>query len=230
MPEKKKVSRKKLLKEPDEFISTTAKVIGFLKEHRRKLALYGVVALVIAAAAVGVQTYFRWQEEKAQAIQQQALLLYQQAAGRSQEAGAEKEFREALKKFQEALAAYHRGITAQISRIYLGHCHYALKEYDPAIQAYAQAVSGPLRAMALEGLGYAHEAKGDTRKALEYFEQNLTAKSSPYQLADLLNVGRCYERLGQKGKALEAYQKALARSPKSQLADFVQMKIGELKG
>ena len=58
----KKVSRKKLLKEPDEFISTTAKVLQFLRENRQKVTLYAVVAVVVAAVGSGGYAYLRWQQ------------------------------------------------------------------------------------------------------------------------------------------------------------------------
>ena len=57
----KKVTRKKLLKEPDEFITTTGKIIQFLREQRRQLIIYGMIVLCLAVAGAGGYYYFRWQ-------------------------------------------------------------------------------------------------------------------------------------------------------------------------
>jgi len=228
---RKKVSRKKLLKEPDEFISTTGKVMQFLRERRRQMAIYGTVALAVVASAFAGYSYLRWQEGKAQAIQQRAWQFYQEASrGGSNPEGEKENYQKALENFREALSVYGWGHTAQVSRIYMAHCHYALKEYDQALASYSQCLDGPFRRMAFNGMGYSYEAKGEFAKALENYQENAQEDGNPYQEEGMLGIARCYEALNQKQKALEAYQKALARNPKSRLADFIQWKIGELKG
>jgi tetratricopeptide (TPR) repeat protein len=226
----KKVSRKKLLKEPDEFISITAKIIQYLRGHRRQLSLYGIAVLVVAAGGAGGYYYFRAQEAKAQRVQDQAFQVYQEALSKETNAEAAKDYRKALEKFKEGLSVYGRGNIAQFSQIYIGNSHYALKEYDQAIAAYSRCLEGPFRSMALDGLGYSYEAKGDYTQALEYFRKNMEGGSNPYQEEDTLAVARCYEELKQNQKALEVYQKALARNPQSRMAGFMQWKVGELKG
>lgn len=227
----KKISRKKLLKEPDEFISTTGKIIQYLRHHRRQVTLYGLISLAVIAAGLGGYTYLLWQEGKAQAVQQQAFELYQEAFVKAANPEEEKEsYRKALEKLREALAVYGRGNVSQVSQVYIGHCQYALKEYDQAIAAYSLCLDGPFRAMALDGLGHCYEAKGDWAKALENFKKNMEGLRSPYQAEAVLGAARCYEALNQKEKALEVYKKALANNPKSWMAEFIQRKVSELKG
>jgi tetratricopeptide (TPR) repeat protein len=227
----KKISRKKLLKEPDEFISTTAKVMQFLREHSRKVTQYAVVAIVVVAAGSGGYAYLRWQQGKAQVIQQQAFKLYQETSNKAANPEGDKEnFKKALEKFQEALAVYSWGNVGQVSRIYIGHCFYGMKEYDQAMQAYSQCLEGPFQSLALNGLGYCYEAKGDFAKAAENYQKVAEGDGNPYQEESMLDLARCYEALKQKEKALEVYQKAFAKYPKSRRAEFIQWKIGELKG
>jgi tetratricopeptide (TPR) repeat protein len=135
----------------------------------------------------------------------------------------------ALEKFQEALAVYSWGNVGQVSRIYIGHCFYGMKEYDQAIQAYSRCLEGPFQSLALNGLGYCYEATGDYAKAAENYQKVAEANGNPYQEESMLDLARCYEALKQKEKAQEVYQKALAQYPKSRRADFIQWKIGELK-
>ncbi len=226
----KKVSRKKLLNEPDEFISTTGKVIQFLRENERKLTIYGIIVLVIVAAAAGGYKYLGWQEGKAQAAQQEGLQFYEEAFRKGDNPQGEKEmYGKALAKFEESLKIYHWGRVAQISQVYIGHTFYALKDYDKAASSYSQCLDGPFASSALDGMGYIYEAKGDFNKALEYYLKNMNEKS-PYQEEAALGAARCYEALNQKPKALEVYQKTLEKNPKSRMADFMQWKIGDLKG
>jgi tetratricopeptide (TPR) repeat protein len=227
----KKITRKQLLKEPDEFITTTGRVVRFLQENRRPVTLYGIILLAALAAGFLAYSYFRWEEGKALTIQQQALQLYQEAYAGAENPDKQKEsFQKAKEKFQEAYKVYGRGAVGQISQIYIGNCHYALKEYDAAILAYSLSLEGALRSVAFQSLGYTYEAKGEFAKALENFQKNAEGEAGAYQEEGLLGVARCYESLNQKPKALETYQKALAKNPKSKMAEFMQWKVSELKG
>jgi tetratricopeptide (TPR) repeat protein len=229
----KKVSRKKLLKEPDEFISTTAKAVQFFRTRQRQIVWFAVIFLVVALAGTGVFYYFRWQEEKALVLQDEALQIYQEAYRSGQEnSGTEKkeEIKKALDKFRQAHALYGWGRTGQVSELYIGHCLFALKEYDQAQAAYSRCLEGPFRPIALNGLAYAFEAKGDYGKALENFQKDLNDRGNPFQLESMLGAARCYEALKDKPKALEMYQKALAQYPISTMAEFIRWKVSELKG
>ncbi len=229
----KKVSRKKLLNEPDEFITTTGKVIQFFKTHQRQVSLATTIALVVVAAAAGGVYYLRWQEGKALTVQDQALQMYQEAYRASMEnpAGAKKEdYQKALDKFKESLGVYSRVRTGQVSDIFIGHCYYAMKDYDQALAAYTKCLDGPFRNLALNGLAYIYEAKGDYQKALENYTKNMEDRNQPYQVEAMLGAARCYEALKQQPKALEIYEKALAQAPKSTMAEFIRWKVSELKG
>ena len=229
----KKVSRKKLLKEPDEFISTTGKVIQYVKGHQRQVMRVVIVVLLIIVAGAGAFTYLRWQEGKALAVQLEGLRIYQDAYQSSLEnpaAEKKEEYKKALDKFKESVAIYGWGKMAQMTQIFIGNSHTALKEYDQAQAAYSQSLDGPFRPMALHGLAYLFEAKGDCSKALEYYQKNMEDSTNPYRLESLLGSARCYEILKQVPKALEVYEKALSQASKTALADFIRWKISELKG
>ncbi len=192
----KKISRKKLLKEPDEFISTTAKTIQFFQTYQRQILRSAIVVLIVAAAVAGGFYYLRWQEGKALAIQDEALKLYQEAYRSSLENPAtekKEDFKNALDKFQKALSVYKWGRTAQISELYLGNCYFGLKDYDQAQAAYSRCLEGPFRPLALNGLAYAFEAKGDYQQALESFQKGMDDRDNPFQLESMLGAARCYE-------------------------------------
>jgi tetratricopeptide (TPR) repeat protein len=226
----KKVSRKKLLKEPDKVISTTGEVIQYLRDHQKQFQLWVIILLVVLAAAGGLYAYCSWQGGKALAIQNQAIEFYQEAANKGEKAETAESYKKALEKFKEADSVYNWGKTGRMTQVYIAFCHFAMNEYDQAISAYNLALEGPFRPIALNGLAYCYEKKGDATKALEEFSKNVEDRSSPFQEEGLLGAARCYETLGQKPKALEMYQKALDRNPKSKMADFIRKKIGDLKG
>ena len=229
----KKISRKKLLKEPDEFISTTAKTIRFFKENQARITRYAVIVLIIVVAGAGAFYYLRWQEDKALAFQGDGLRLYQEAYRSSTEnpaADKKEDFKKSLDKFQEALSAYKWGRTSQLSELYIGNCYYVMKEFPQAQAAYSRCLEGPFRPLALNGMAYSYEAQGDYAKALDNFLKSTEDKSNPFQMESMLGAARCYEALKQNPKALEIYQKALEQFPQSGMAEFIRWKIGELKG
>lgn len=227
----KKIPRKKLLKEPDEFISTTGRIWQFLRRHRRQVTVYSLIGFIILLAASLSYYLLLWQEGKAQAIQQQARQIYAEAfLSASAPEKQNENYNKALEKFQEALSFYTRAKISQLSHLYIGHCHYALKDYGQAIAAYTRCLEGPYRALALEGIAHSFEAQGDFAQALEHFQKNVAEEGNPYLLGALLGVARCYETLQQKQKAIEFYEKALTKNPAERLAEFIQRKINELKG
>lgn len=226
----KKVPRKKLLKEPDEFISTTGRILQFLRTHRRPVTIYALIGLVGLIAASAGYYFLLWQEGKAQALQQKGQKLYWEAFFSSSPEKEKENYQKALEQFQKALSFYTRAKTSQISYLYMGHCHFALKDYPQAIASYTRCLSGAYQAMALEGIAHSFEAQGDFPQALENFQKIMNEENHPYLMEAILGVARCYEALQEKAKALEHYEKALAKNPQKGLAEFIRRKISELKG
>ena len=67
----KKVTRKELLKEPDEFISTSAKVVDIIRENQRSVDDWVVVFLICVLAAAGLYGRNQYRTiEKPRAFQQ----------------------------------------------------------------------------------------------------------------------------------------------------------------
>jgi len=63
---KKKVTRKELLKSPDEFLTFSARAVIFINEHSRQFAYLGVAVVAIALIYLGIHTYLRHINKKGQ--------------------------------------------------------------------------------------------------------------------------------------------------------------------
>ena len=61
-----KISRKELLKTEDEFITFSSKMIILAKEHQRELKLIGVGLFCLVLIYLGINTYIRYINNKAQ--------------------------------------------------------------------------------------------------------------------------------------------------------------------
>jgi tetratricopeptide (TPR) repeat protein len=116
-----------------------------------------------------------------------------------------------------------------LGAVYLkvGDIDNSIKFYDEFI---AKSGGNELKALAYNGLGYCHEAKGDFAGAYKYFEE--AAKSpegTAFRGTAYLNAGRAAEQLKDRQKALESYRKALESKNDSITEMFLKRKISELE-
>ena len=72
----KKVTRKELLKEPDEFLTLTGKSILYFKQNPRQVTLAAVILVVCGAVAFGFYSYNTYQEKQSHEMFQKTLVEY----------------------------------------------------------------------------------------------------------------------------------------------------------
>ena len=74
MAKKRKKTRKELLKEPDEFLTLTGRVIEFAVDHKNQL-IYGLgIVLALAIILSGIRFFSIRAENKAAAMLNQSLM------------------------------------------------------------------------------------------------------------------------------------------------------------
>lgn len=219
-----KMTRKEL-KAPDAFQKKGSEVGAWLLERRKAVVIAVVVALFGSGSVVlGGWISNRGQEQAAKELGAALAVLGRavDASGTAPEPGAEAPFKtemekdeavvKALSEFRSKHADSRAAKTASLplaqAELRLGRADEALRSFEEYL---ATAPAGdPLRATALEGKGYALEAKGDLEKAVAAFEQ-LSREST----AEFLNGMGLYHRarlLIQQGKKEEA-AKQLAEIP-----------------
>jgi tetratricopeptide (TPR) repeat protein len=181
-----KIDRKQL-KQPDAF-QRAGMEAGSWVEGKEKLILGAVVAVVLLGAAIAVASSLRQRsDERAQQALGAALRPVTRPVqpGEAQPDpmtgqapfGSQQEKDEAIVASLQRFRAEHgRGKAAATAALTMAQSLYRLGRHDEALAAYDDHLSmadkdDPLRAVALEGKGYAHEAKGDLDQALQSFEQ-----------------------------------------------------------
>lgn len=224
---KKRVTRKQLLKEPDEFITTTGKLIGWAREHTKQLMVGGglFVGLLILVASYG---YYQKNQSDA------AILLYSQAMAKYQNAGGEKEPATALAAAQsdlERLTSDYGGQPAgKLGRIMYANLSLAAEARDKAVAIYTSALKDfgsdiSLANFICNGLGAAYSQKGDFPAAIENYEKIVSSTSSVLKDAALFHLGRLYEDMGQSDKGQDAYRQLSTDFPDSMFAEIAKDKI-----
>ena len=234
MPRKIKVVKQKAT-EPDEFISTSSRVLDYIKNNYVAIGSAVAVILVVVIIIFGLGYYSREREKEALDLFAQAKQMYQQStSAQTNQQPPTPLYSQALEKFKEVVENYSHATSATTSLLYMGDCYYHLKDYDKAIDHYMRFLNTSdkdnyLRQFAFEGLGYCYEEKGDHEKALDYFKQSLNEGNCAIQNLLYLNIARCYEALKDNTSALEYYKKAGGDESNSPFFTLAQDKVAAQK-
>ncbi len=225
MAGKKKVTRKQLLKEPDEFLTLSSRLLQFSLTYKYHLlaALGGIIVVVLVVSGIGY--YAQQRAGEALASLEKGRFKYQSLAAQGD---ARKAYLDVKGDFEQILADYPDKTGGKLARVYYADICYRGGEPDKAIALYQEALAdfedGFYRSMILNGLAYAYEAKNDLQKAAEYFE-SINAGTDPAFKSDALyNLGRLYAALGDAQKSKAAYQELISADEESIYIDLVKEK------
>ncbi len=231
---KQKVTRKQLLKEPDEFLSTSVRVYGLLKQYSGWVTA-GILAIFVAGVGVwGWGIYQDRREGQAMAVHAEAYQMFRKAADQFGEAASRDQMDKAVERFQSVIQRFDGTQAAWLAHLYRGHGCYALGRYDEAIHDYEAALNGAargaeeIRALAMEGLGYTRMAKGDPEGGLSAFQRLKEHGGLAFQRTAKWNMARCYERLGKIQEAVELYKELERSLPNPVQRELAKSKVLEL--
>jgi tetratricopeptide (TPR) repeat protein len=221
---KKRLTRKQLLKEPDEFITTTGQVIRWAREHTKPLTYgcAGFFAVVILITVISV-----YQERRAQnaaALLGQSTAKYQ--AGLT--AGSEDKALDVVRAdFEQLIDSYSGQPAGRMGRIIFAHICLSGGAYDDAVTHYSGALKDfdgdpSLLNIILNGLGSALQQKGDDAAAAGYYQQLIDADSAVLKDAALFNLGVLYGKMGKTAEGRKAYEQLAADYPDSFYANLIK--------
>jgi tetratricopeptide (TPR) repeat protein len=212
MMAKKKVTRKELLNEPDEFITFSAKLLKIIATYKAQL-MYAVGLLILIGIAFSAFSYFSFKSEsKAFAMLEKAKDNYQMSLRKS---GPEKAFKETKDDFVKIIDKYSGNRGGKIARIELANISNNAGDIDGAIGLYNKALEDfndnqTVKNIILSNLGYAYEQKKDLQSAVKYFEMIVSEADTFLKDEALFNLGRIYAAMGNKKMSKDAYKKIVS--------------------
>ena len=224
---KKRVTRKQLLKEPDEFITFTGKLIRFGRAHQ-KILTYAVCAFFIVVIAFAAARYFSNRSETvASDLLRQAMQTYET---RRNETDAVKAFAEVAPEFERIVKKYSNKSAGKVAGVIYANLNYDAGNADEAIALYQDALndtemSAGYRNLILSSLGYACEKKNDLSAAVGYFEKIVAAEDAVAKAQALFNLGRLYEQMGQIEKSDKAFERLISEFQDSIYFDLASEKV-----
>lgn len=221
----KKVTRKELLKKPDEFMTFTGKLIRFSTENKTAITLAFAI-LFIAIIAISLVNFFSAKSEmEAFTVLAEAESRYSETKKDDKEAA----FAEAEKLFEPVLKNYSGKQGAKLAKMLYADICYGSGKIDRAIELYEEALDDfenypSVRNLILSGLGHCHTQKKEYDKAVGYFEK-IVSDPVPIMKEDAyVNLWGLYSVKGDEAKSMETAKKIVSDYPDSFFADMIKDK------
>lgn len=219
-----KKSRKELLKEPDEFLTTTGRALAWVAAHKRELRLATAIALGLALLVSGWRAWENRQEAQAASLLSQALERAE-TAGKPAEA-----LRAAAGDFERLIAEHGRRRSARLGRVLYADLLFEAGEARRALEFYRTALGEfpephTLRLQLLKSLAYCHLALGEASAAIERFEEALSLAQGSLREEILFHLGDLCLAQGQAEKGRGFFERLLREHPDSWYAGPVRARL-----
>lgn len=225
MARRVKITRKSI-KEPDQFLSTSEKMLIFCSEHKSKLIGGALAAVLIFTGLVGFRYYQNVNTQKMEA------LLFEMQEIKSK--ADPKEPGKSTSQMNEVLERFGEGSQKQRARLLLANTYFQNNQFDQAIPVYSEVVEksrpGEIhRILARVALAYAHEGKKEYSKAIEILKSVLEEKSD-YPLFEIyLSLARCYELNQDSKNALLILREMKVKFPSHPQINLIEGRIKKLE-
>jgi tetratricopeptide (TPR) repeat protein len=211
-------------------------------EHKNKLAVAIVIALVIAAAAAGTWYYLSQQDQKASLDLGQAVRTLDTPVrppnmpAQPEEpsfASSSERATAAHKQFQSIVDKYPHTHSAEFARYFLGLTSADLGDNASAerdLQAVISSANSDVAALAKMALASVYRNTGRNKQAEELYKQ-LAAKptSTVGKVAAQVELAATYKADNQPLEAKRIYETIQKENPASEAAQLASSKLQELK-
>jgi predicted negative regulator of RcsB-dependent stress response len=208
---------RKSLKEPDEFISFSSKLLRQAVLHKTELfAAIGVLVGILILVS-GIRYFSEKAENKGSLLLNRAMDQYVSA---TRENGPQKASEMVTADFQKILNDYSGRDCGKFARLNFAGICYRSGNFDKAATLYAQAMDdfkdlALLRNIAACGLGYVYEEKKEYAKAAGLFES--LSVDPDVVMADeaLFALGRLYGLMEKNEKRIQVLGQIADKHPES---------------
>lgn len=222
-----KVDRKKLLKQPDEFLTFSDRAVRWGRQNIKMLTIGGSALLLAIAATLGIQTYLNYrssQAGKALAVVYDdfvAVMLGQPDAAKAEAVAT------GLAQVVEQYGATEAGMQARLAlgELWLRQGQAEKAEKTLAALGEEPYLPAPLAPLALAALGRSLELRQKLGEAAEAYA-NAAKAAGPSQAALYrLDRARVLEASGDKAQAEALYRELLQGAKDSNLAQTARQRL-----
>ncbi len=214
-----KISRKQLLKEPDEFLTFSARLLQWIAAYRSQALIGVAVVLGIGILFSGYQMLHRSWEKDAFTKLHGLTARYEKLQKTD---GAAKAYESMQKEFDAFLSDASRRTAGKIGLLTWAKFCAEAGQIDKAIDVYGKAVDvfqgDPILAsLARSALGHLYLKKADTDRALSLFESVASAaEATPVIVEDaLIQLSAIYRQRQDEPKSKQYLQTLVQKYPNS---------------
>ena len=227
MAKQKRVTRKQLLKEPDEFITTTGRIIRWGQQYTRQLTVAAGLFLLLLAVIAGYRYFSNNAQNKAFTLLDQAVSKYETQKAGLDIPGA---YEGVKQDFEYIIRKYDNTEGGKLATVVFAGISYDAGDVERAIQLYETALNHfkndpTYQNLLWTGLGYAYEKKQDVRMAVSCFEKIAAGEDPVVKDVALFNMGRLYQELGDTDKSKQAYERLTTEHTDSMYYQLAMEKV-----
>ena len=212
---RKKITHKEIKK--DKLVTGYFEARNWLDSDENKKKVYIGVGVLLALVVVGF-LYFsnkKAKNEEAEVKLSAVISLYEQ--GKYPEA-INGDPAANITGLNQIVNDYGSTESGETAKLYLGNCYFNVKDYDNALKQFDNygGDNDIVKASCISGMGAVYEAKGELKKAGEYFEKAASVnKGVVINQENLFYAIRSYTNAGDKENAKRVFAKLKEQYPKS---------------
>lgn len=225
-----KVDRKKLLKEPDEFLTISDKAIRWARDNSRTLII-AVSAVVLAVACVlGIQGYLKYRTSQGADALARVFPAYQKAVlGQA----SDQELAATIGGLAKVVEKYGATPSGMQARLALAGLYYTAGQYDKAEFHFGELSEDPgtpaqLIPLALRGLGQSLAGQKKYQPAAQALRRAIEIAGPQISALLRLDLGLVLSAAGDKPGAIEVYRELLKASPDGSTAQEAAKRLVDL--
>lgn len=228
----KKLTRKELLKEPDEFLTVTSRAILYCRENPRTAVVSIAVVVIGALVVAGIMALRHQSMTKSHELFLHASRDYENVMQAPTPPSAE-QLDKLFIRFDAIAKDYPSYPSGEMALLYSAHVLYNKKDFKGALERYEQLRSSKLAKEGLEQLILYNVAETMVAtnaydSAVSLFKRLSQDTNSPYRREAYASIARIYERTNKTKEAVQAYRQYLKIFPEAPDAAFVKTRIADL--
>jgi outer membrane protein assembly factor BamD (BamD/ComL family) len=202
---KKRVTRKQLLKEPDEFLTFSGRAALFVREHSRQFKYLGGAIATALLIYLGINTVMGYINKKGQNVYNMAYYILAQDMDLNLQS---EDLKQSVDLFQKVIDNYGFSKVSRLALPELAYLKMAEKKYDEAIPLYQEFLGKvpnniPYQSLTRMALAACYEAKGEFERAIETLRQITAGPDDLFKEQAMLSLARVYRLAHQEDKSKE---------------------------
>lgn len=226
---KEKLTRKELLKGPDEFLTFSGRVILYVKEHAKPFKIAGGILVGAALVYLGVQAYLNHANRKGQEAYEAA---YYEVIKVKEIQADEEALKKSQELFNKVITEHRLSKASRLAPLQMAHLKFLEKKYEEAITLYQDFLKGVpentvYQSLALLALAASYEGRGDFGKAAEALQKILSSSEKSFKEQAMFTLARIYGLSNQRDKAKETLKEFIETYKNSPFLSMAKARLND---